>query len=179
MRASDPLANPAPLIQRVYAYVAYRIGAGHDAEDVTSAVLERALRYRASYDPRRGDPASWLIGIARSCVNDHFRKAVATDELGDERMGHASLEADAVRRLGVAEAIAALDQRERELVALRYGADLTAREIGRLLDMRTNAVEVALHRVRSRLRQELERSGFSDTPRQRLTLGRPASEPSS
>jgi len=33
----DPLANPEPLIRRVYAYVAYRIGDGPDAEDVTSA----------------------------------------------------------------------------------------------------------------------------------------------
>jgi len=39
---SDPLANPEPLIRRVYAYVAYRLGDGPDAEDVTSQVFERA-----------------------------------------------------------------------------------------------------------------------------------------
>ncbi|MGD0714498.1 MAG: hypothetical protein ABSB24_09975 [Gaiellaceae bacterium] len=31
----DPLAHPEPLIRRVYAYVAYRIGDGADGEDVT------------------------------------------------------------------------------------------------------------------------------------------------
>ena len=61
----DPLADPEPLIRRVYAYVAYRIGGGPDAEDVTSEVFERALRYRDGYDPSKGDPAAWLIGIAR------------------------------------------------------------------------------------------------------------------
>src|SRR3954454_3918070 len=66
----DPLAYPQLLIKRVYAYVAYRIGHGADAEDVTSATFERALRYRDSFDPRRGDPASWLIGIARRCIAD-------------------------------------------------------------------------------------------------------------
>ncbi len=66
----DPLADPAPLVRRVYAYVAYRLGDGPDAEDVTSEVFERALRYRESYDSRKGDPAAWLIGIARRCVAD-------------------------------------------------------------------------------------------------------------
>ena len=63
--ARDPLADPGPLIRRVYAYVAYRIGDGAEAEDITSEAFERALRYRDSYDPRRGEPVAWLIGIAR------------------------------------------------------------------------------------------------------------------
>ena len=41
----DPLRNPEPLIRRVYGYVAYRIGDGPDAEDITSETFERALRY--------------------------------------------------------------------------------------------------------------------------------------
>jgi len=53
----DPLTDPAPLVRRVYAYVAYRIGDGADAEDVTSATLERAIRYRREFDPRRGEPS--------------------------------------------------------------------------------------------------------------------------
>ena len=61
----DPLAHPDALIRRVYAYVAYRLGDGPDAEDVTSEVFERALRYRGSYDREKGDPISWLLGIAR------------------------------------------------------------------------------------------------------------------
>jgi DNA-directed RNA polymerase specialized sigma24 family protein len=47
-------------------------------------------------------------------------------------------------------------------VALRYGADLSARRIGELLDMQTNAVEVALHRALARLRSVLESE--ADTP---------------
>ncbi len=52
----DPFADPQPLIRRVYAYVAYRVGDGPDAEDVTSATFERALRYRDRFDSRKGDP---------------------------------------------------------------------------------------------------------------------------
>ncbi len=40
----DPLRDPESLIRRVHAYVAYRLGNGPGAEDVTSDVFERALR---------------------------------------------------------------------------------------------------------------------------------------
>ena len=66
------------------------------------------------------------------------------------------LEADALQRLTVAAAVEGLDERSRDLVALRYGADLSARQIGEILGLKTNAVEVALHRTLARLRPELE-----------------------
>ena len=151
----DPLADPQPLIRRVYAYVAYRIGDGPDAEDVTSETFERALRYRSSFDPRRGDPAAWLIGIARRCIVDAaLRGDTPTDEL-PERAGEEP-EEPAVLRLELRAAVAQLDERDRELVALRFGADLTARQIAGVLDLKTNAVEVALHRALARLRHALE-----------------------
>src|SRR5437763_12299565 len=68
MLRADPLADPQPLIRRIYAYVAYRLGDGPEAEDVTSEVFEQAVRYRKSYDRRRGEPIAWLIGIARRCI---------------------------------------------------------------------------------------------------------------
>jgi RNA polymerase sigma factor (sigma-70 family) len=157
MRKRDPLANPSPLIRRVYSYVAYRIGDGPDAEDVTSEVFERALRYRASYDESRGQPVPWLLGIARRCVDDALlrRPHVSSSEFSDQTSAE-DLEGDAVRRLTVATAVNRLDERARDLLALRYGADLSAREIGEILALRTNAVEVALHRTLTRVRSDLD-----------------------
>ena len=37
---------------------------------MTSEAFERALRYAKSFDPDKGEPAAWLIGIARRCVDD-------------------------------------------------------------------------------------------------------------
>lgn len=158
----DPLADPAPLIRRVYAYAAYRIGPGPEAEDVTSETFERALRYRASFDPRRGDAGAWLIGIARRCVVDAALRPspTAADEL-PERITDDHTE-EVVQRLDLRSAVARLAERDRELVALRFGADLTANQIGELLDMKTNAVEVALHRALALLRSLLEQSEPTD-----------------
>jgi RNA polymerase sigma-70 factor, ECF subfamily len=158
--AVDPLANPEALIKRVYAYVAYRIGAGPDAQDITSDTFERAIRGRDTYDSSRGAPISWLIGIARRCLSDALRgRAIPTAEPPELR-DTVDLEDQSIRRLTLSAAIATLDEREQELIALRYGADLTARRIAEIFDMRTNAVEVALHRALSRLRERLDADPF-------------------
>jgi len=173
MRHKDPLANPAAAIRRVYSYVAYRIGDGPEAEDITSNVFERALRYRSSYDESRGRPLPWLLGIARRCVDDAVsrRPPIAESEAEEQPSGE-DLEGDAVRRLAVARALESLDERGRELIALRYGADLRAREIGEVLGMKTNAVEVALHRTLALIRAKLDgvpagagRGGADPAPR--------------
>lgn len=153
----DPLANPRPLIRRVYAYVAYRIGDGADAEDVTSDVFERALRYRESYDRGKGEPAAWLVGIARRSVDSHLAARPSVSAEVPDAAAPGDLEEAASTRLDLARVLGTLDKRDRELLALRYGADLSARQIGELLEQRTNTVEVALHRALGRLRRALER----------------------
>ena len=155
MLRRDPLANPEPLIRRVYAYVAYRVGHGPDAEDLTSETFERALRYRKSYDPKKGEPIAWLLGIAKRCVDGQGPRMELASEYADEPSA-TDLEEETVRRLTVARAVGTLDERDRELIALRYGADLTARQIAELLGARTNAIEVALHRAVGRLRGAFE-----------------------
>jgi RNA polymerase sigma factor (sigma-70 family) len=152
----DPLADPEVLIRRVYAYVAYRLGDGPDAEDVTSDVFERALRYKQSYDRKKGEPIAWLLGIARRCM---FEAAADRHNPPASAPQPESVEIDepAIRRIALRTTVTKLDERDQELIALRYGADLTARQIGEILGERTNSVEVALHRALARLRTELER----------------------
>jgi RNA polymerase sigma-70 factor (ECF subfamily) len=161
IRRRDPLDRPEELIRRVYAYVAYRIGDGADAEDVTSDTFERALRYRSSYDPSRGEPIAWLIGIARHCIRD--AATAQTAPMHEAEAPGEELESVVIRRVELAAALSRLGSHDRELLALRYGADLTARGTAEVLGMRTNAVEVALHRARARLRAELE-SGSDTEP---------------
>ena len=171
MFRGDPLANPAPLIKRVYAYVAYRVGDGPDAEDLTSETFERALRYRKSYDSSKGEPIAWLIGIARRCVEGRPPPLEHASEQLDAA-DHGELEEDAVRRIMLSVAVARLEERDRELIALRYGADLTARQIAELQGAKTNAVEVALHRALGRLRTHVEVEDEAEPPVRKSQAGR-------
>ena len=153
MMRKDPLANPEKLIRQVYAYVAYRIGAGPEAEDVTTETFERALRYRDSYDAGKAAPIAW---IARRCADDALSARRPSFPEPEEMRSSEELEDEATLRLDMQAAVALLDERDRELLALRYGADLKARQIAELLGERTNTIEVWLHRAMGRLRDVLE-----------------------
>jgi RNA polymerase sigma factor (sigma-70 family) len=168
-RTPDPLAHPERLTQSVYAYVAYRIGAGPDAEDVTSEAFARALRYRKSYDASKGTPVAWLTGIARRVIAERAAEDRGTVAEVPEMPAPGALEDESVARVTIQALVATLAERDRELVALRYGADLTAAQIGEILDLSPNAVEVALHRALRRLRDELG-TAPSEAPRPRPSL---------
>ncbi len=161
MLRRDPLANAEPLIRLVYRYVSYRVGDGPEAEDITSEVFERALRYRDSYDSSRGDPAAWLIGIAQRCIAGAARPLVVDPERADAQ-APGRMDEEVQQRLALKAALAVLTDRDRELLALRYGGDLTARQIADVLELKVNAVEVGLHRALARLREILESEGISE-----------------
>jgi RNA polymerase sigma factor (sigma-70 family) len=155
-RRHDPLRNPEPLIRDVYAYVSYRLPNGADAEEITSRVFERAVRYRDSFDPDKGTPISWLIGIARTQLAGHHTHGAVHAELDEAELANGEdLEASLLESLAVRDAVRSLDDRSRELIALRYGVGLSSGDIAAELDMTTNAVDVALHRARQRLRELL------------------------
>ena len=160
-RRIDPLADPHELLERTYAYVAYRLGDGPDAEDVTGEAFARALRYRDTFDADRGRPIDWMIGIARRCVQDAQAGRLAGPAEATDPPAMRDLETDAIRRIELAEAVGQLSPRDRELVALRYGADLKAKDIAEQVGMSTNAVEVALHRALARLRELLVEESVS------------------
>jgi RNA polymerase sigma-70 factor, ECF subfamily len=62
---------------------------------------------------------------------------------------------DVFRRAEIQEAMSHLDSRERELLDLRYGRDLTQPAIAKTLDMPEGTVKVRLHRARAKLHQAL------------------------
>jgi RNA polymerase sigma-70 factor, ECF subfamily len=161
-RRHDPLADPESLIRRVYAYAAYRIGPGPDAEDVTSEVFERAIKYEDSYDESKGDFIGWLLGIARRSVDQRLSEP-STFPL--EPMPPAApddVEGEVVERVALGEALAELGDRDRELISLYY-AGLNGGQIAHLLGAPRNTIDVALHRARARLRTILERQSREPT----------------
>lgn len=155
MAPIDPLARPEELLRRVYAYVAYRVHDRTEAEEITGETFVRAVRYRDRYDPRRGEPIAWLLGIARRCIYDASLHPRPEPAGGEPAVG-GDLEGEVVSRMTLASALAALSSSDRDLIALKYGADLSTREIARVLEMRAGSVDVALSRARSRLKELLE-----------------------
>jgi RNA polymerase sigma factor (sigma-70 family) len=67
-----------------------------------------------------------------------------------------------VERADLHAAIACLDERDRQLLLLRYGEDLTQQAIARRLGLPDGTVKVRLHRLRHKLRKAMRESGLED-----------------
>ena len=158
VRRRDPLAHPEQLIQTVYAYVALsrRVPVPMRRTSRATCSSAHSATGRAT-TPKRGEPVAWLIGIARRCIDGVvLRSATAPSRRSRTVLRRATSPRRPYRRLTLSAAVADLGERDRELIALRYGADLTGRQIGEILDMSVNAVDVAVHRAVERLKQMLD-----------------------
>ncbi len=145
-------------LPRVLGYFRYRGFDRGTAEDLTSATFEKAWRARDRYRRDRAAVATWLASIARNTAIDHLRRPkldVPLDERTD--VPHESTpEAEALRDSDgrrLAGLLAELPERERELVALKYGAGATNRAIARLTGLGESNVGTILHRTIAALRE--------------------------
>ena len=148
-------------LPRVYNFFRYRIGDGQLAEDLTSETFEKAWRNRVRYRSDLAAFSTWLFTIARRVAQDHFRRhhnEIPLNEiskLSDNELLEdiAQQDADFVR---LSVLLARLADRERELVALKYGAGLTNRDIAHLSGLTESNVGVILYRTIQTLRSEWE-----------------------
>lgn len=148
-------------LPRIYNFFRYRVGDGPLAEDLTSETFEKAWRNRARYRRDLSAFSTWLFTIARRVAIDHYRKQRSEIPLDDQiHLPADSNTEDAAQqqadfaRLSVL--LLQLKDRERELVALKYGAGLTNRAIAGLTGLSESNVGVILHRVVRTLRKEWE-----------------------
>ena len=141
----------------VYNFFRYRVGDGPVAEDLTSITFEKAWRARHRYRRDLAGFATWLLSIARNVAVDHYRAArrhapleEAADVAGGATPEDLAERRSDLERLG--RLLGTLPDRERELVALKYGAGLTNRAIARTTGLSESNVGTLLHRTVQTLR---------------------------
>jgi len=145
----------------VYAYVAALLRDRATAEDVTAHAFERAYRKQRTYKPARGSQRAWLFGIARNAALDELRRRKRTAALAAEPADLDSATPEdqaesALRRAAVRAALARLEPRERELVALKFHAGLDNGEIAAVLGVSVSNAGTQLHRAMTKLREAVE-----------------------
>ena len=144
----------------VFAYAATLLRDGAAAEDVTASSFERAYKKRSRFDARRGSPRAWLFGIVRNAALDELRRrkrALTTtlpdppSEPGPDEAAELAAERDAVRA-----ALATLAARDREVIALKFHADLSNAEIADVLGVSVSNAGTLLSRAMTKLREAVD-----------------------
>lgn len=144
---------------RVYGFFAYRVRSRPDAEDLTQQTFERAFKAWHRYDPSRASVATWLLVIARNLLIDHQRAGAGVNVSDDAELESVAGPADR-HRLGlepsIERALSELAPREQELIALRFGGDLSGPEISELTGLTLANVQQILSRSLRRMRASIE-----------------------
>lgn len=142
-------------LPRLYNYFRYRLGDETVAEELTSVVLEKAWTKRHRYRKDRAAFSTWLFAIAQKEVLMYLRKrrvtlpiSMAEAVTGDTTEDMVQHTQD-IRQLSYL--LTNLPEREREILALKYGADLNNREIAVVMELSESNVGTILNRVLQRL----------------------------
>jgi RNA polymerase sigma-70 factor (ECF subfamily) len=148
----------AEQMPRVLNFFRYRCASLAEAEDLTSITFEKAWRGRERYRRDKGAFSTWLFTIARNAAVDHYRArapVVPLDEASAVAAPAATPEDESASRSDAARLAAllpTLSDRDRELIALKYGAEMSNRDIARATGLSESNVGTILYRAVTALR---------------------------
>jgi RNA polymerase sigma-70 factor (ECF subfamily) len=163
---ADLLRLYDPALPQVYGYLLRRCGRRETAEDLTSETFLAAADAVRRNRPPRMD-VSWLIGVARHKLADHWRRqareqrslhAVSTEPT-NEHDDPWDAHLDALR---AEQTLAELSPQHRLALTLRYVDDLPVAEVAALLDRTLHATEALLVRARAAFRARYTTDGEED-----------------
>jgi len=149
----------AEQLPRVFNFFRYRCGNVADAEDLTSITFEKAWRGRDRYRRDKGAFSTWLFTIARNAAVDHYSARTAVVPLDEAALvaslaatpeDHTAHRSDAAR---LAVVLQSLSDRDRDLIALKYGAEMSNRDIAKATGLSESNVGTILHRAVQALRE--------------------------
>ena len=144
----------------VFRYLRARCRDDDLALELTAVTFEKALRSIRRYQTKGGGVVAWLLRIARNAAADHERRErplvpqwrMNTDRPSPEPTPEeAAVRSDERRQLRLL--VADLPELQRDALALRFGADLTAREIGVVIGKTEEATQKLISRAIARLRE--------------------------
>jgi RNA polymerase sigma-70 factor (ECF subfamily) len=149
----------AEQLPRVYNYFRFRVGRQADIEDLTARTFEKAWKARDRYRRDLAGFSTWLFEIARNVATDYLRSSRSHLPLEAARdvPSSANPEQDVSRASDMARLIklmAHLSERQRELLALKYGAAINNRLIAKITGLTESNVGTILARVVEQLRSQ-------------------------
>ena len=145
----------------IYRYIASRVHRPSDAEDLTQLVFVKVLEALPRYEPRGVPFGGWLFRLARNAVIDFVRtrhdhtelEAVSERAHGDSGPDEIAIVRQDLDAVGAA--LSKLTDEQREAVALRFFAGLSAREAADAMGKQEGTVRGLQFRAIAALRREL------------------------
>ncbi len=147
---------------KVYRYVALKIGDRVEAEDIAQQVFLNALKSISSYQIKETPFSAWLFRIAHNQIVDHLRKKSkrvnipledAPPQTGGEDPEEMTEDKFDMEKLN--EATRKLTDLQREVISLRFASELPINEVARIMGKSEGAIKALQHSAILALRRSL------------------------
>lgn len=123
------------------------------AEDLLQSTWIKAIDAFPRFQQQKCSVNAWLFAIARNECRQHWRKAKWEIPLDPERHDREQNEEKGIQdTLLVEHILTQLPEDDREIIRLRYIADIPLKDIAHILDINFVAVRVRIHRALARAR---------------------------
>ncbi|WP_129595790.1 RNA polymerase sigma factor [Anaerophilus nitritogenes] len=154
--------------KRVFKYICYRIDDQNMTEELCSQVFERIIAKYSSFSGNGMTFEGWIFAIARNTITDYYRKKnrrfhFSLDYIIDRVSSKPSPDELILieeNNSSLFRALAHLNERDRSVVSLKYGAELKNTEIAKLMGLSESNVSVILCRSLKKLQKILICGGY-------------------
>ena len=143
--------------ERVYAYIARRVGNREEAQDLTAEVFHQALANLARYEWRGLPFAAWLLRIASNAIADSWKSKAREqgNPSSDELLSHDIHMEDVEQRAKLFRLVTTLPDDQRRVIEMRFAQEKSIREIATDLGRTGGAVKQLQFRGLETLRDQL------------------------
>lgn len=144
---------------KIHRYITGKVGNPQEAEDLVSDVFLKVCQHWDTFDESKASVSTWVYTIARNAVIDFYRTHRSHAELPETLTATGSMEDDLTQRdmlSSLSTALEALEQRQRDIIILRYWKGMTLKDIAARMELSYTYIKVLHNEALRKLRRHLE-----------------------
>ena len=144
---------------KVFGYIRSKISSAQDAEDIAADVFLKIYEKLESFDESKSSLSTWVYTITRNTLTDYFRTRKVFAEIPESIEDETSVEDEictAEMLEALADALETLDERERDIIILRFYSGKTLREISSQMGISYAYVKVLQNKALEKMKEVFE-----------------------
>ena len=138
------------------------------SDDLVSSIFMKVVENIGRFDERKASFSTWIFAIARNTMIDYFRKIKTNSNIDDfvDSVKCSLAFEDEYRRYSqekngdIAELVSILNDREKQIIHMRYFEGLSLKEIARIMDKNSSSIRTVHERALKKMLKYLRSKGL-------------------
>ena len=144
--------------EKVLGYLISRVNDRYLAEDLRSEVFLKICEKIDTFDPQKASVSTWIFTITRNTLTDAYRTRRIHEEIPEDLATESTVEEEvctAETLDTLADALESLDERERDIIIMRYYSGKTLTEIAEKIGVSYSYIKILHNKALEALKERL------------------------